>query len=136
MRGFFRGMGGPCCGLVFALAATAASAQTGTFTEWQNSSGVVLRPLGGPIPDWEVTVGMGAAVVPAYEGSNELRVTPAPDIDVRYKDVAYLSVGEGIGVNILRGDNYRAGLGLALDTGREHNVATRLAGTQNIDPAP
>jgi outer membrane scaffolding protein for murein synthesis (MipA/OmpV family) len=114
----------------------AASAQTSTLTDWQSSAGIVMRPLGGPVPDWQVTVGMGAAGVPAYEGSNEQRISPAPTIDVRYKDLAYLSIGEGIGVNILRGTNYRAGIGLTYDTGREHNAATRLAGTGNIDPAP
>ena len=120
----------------FALAANGATAQSATFTDWQNSSGVVLRPLGGPIPDWEVTIGGGLAVLPAYEGSNQMRLSPAPDLDVRYKDLAYLSVGEGIGINLLRGANYRAGVGLAYDTGREHNAATRLAGTGNVDPAP
>ncbi|HEY1506899.1 MAG TPA: MipA/OmpV family protein [Stellaceae bacterium] len=113
-----------------------ASAQTSTLTDWQNSAGIVMRPLGGPVPDWQVTVGMGAAGLPAYEGSNEERLSPAPTVDVRYKDLAYLSIGEGIGVNILRGANYRAGVGLTYDMGREHNAATRLAGTGNIDPAP
>ncbi|HEY3919259.1 MAG TPA: MipA/OmpV family protein [Stellaceae bacterium] len=117
-------------------AASGASAQTSTFTNWQDSSGLVLRPLGGPISDWTVTVGGGLAVLPAYEGSNSMKLSPAPDVDVRYKDLAYLSVGEGIGVNILRGTNYRAGIGLTYDTGREHSAATRLKGTQNIDPAP
>jgi len=31
-----------------------------------------------------------------------------PVIDVRYQDLAFASVGEGIGVNVIRGDNYRA----------------------------
>jgi outer membrane scaffolding protein for murein synthesis (MipA/OmpV family) len=113
-----------------------ASAQTSTLTDWQNSAGIVMRPLGGPIPDWQVTVGAGVAALPAYEGSNQQRLSPAPTVDVRYKDLAYLSIGEGIGVNILRGTNYRAGVGLTYDMGREHNAATRLAGTGNIDPAP
>jgi outer membrane scaffolding protein for murein synthesis (MipA/OmpV family) len=95
-----------------------------------------MRPLGGPIPDWQVTLGGGIAVLPAYEGSRSMRPSPAPDLDVRYKDLAYLSVGEGLGVNLLRGTNYRAGIGLAYDMGRKHSAATRLAGTRNIDPAP
>jgi len=136
MRDVWRGIIGGGCGLAVMAAAGSASAQTSTFTDWQNSSGIVLRSLGGPIPDWQVTVGMGAAGLPAYEGSNEERLSPAPTIDVRYKDLAYLSIGEGIGFNILRGTNYRAGIGLTYDMGREHNAATRLAGTGNIDPAP
>jgi outer membrane scaffolding protein for murein synthesis (MipA/OmpV family) len=136
MQGALRRIIGICSGLAVTMAAGTASAQTSTLTDWQNSSGIVMRPLGGPIPDWQVTVGGGVAALPAYEGSNEERLTPAPTVDIRYKDLAYMSVGEGIGVNILRGTNYRAGVGLTYDMGREHNAATRLAGTGNIDPAP
>jgi outer membrane scaffolding protein for murein synthesis (MipA/OmpV family) len=136
MRGFSRGVLGLGVGLTLAFIAGAASAQQATFTDWQDSSGVVMRPLGGPIPDWSVTVGGGLVVTPAYEGSNQMRPQAAPDFDIRYKDVAYASMGEGIGYNVLRGDNYRAGFGLTYDIGREHNAATRLAGTGNIDPAP
>lgn len=136
MRGVARVVLGFCWGGALALAAQAASAQTSTFTDWQNSSGIVMRSLGGPVPDWSITVGGGVAVLPAYEGSNQMRLSPAPDIDIRYKDLAYLSMGEGIGYNVLRGANYRAGFGLTYDTGREHNAATRLEGTKNIDPAP
>jgi len=136
MRSALHGIAGVGCGLSLALIAATASAQTSTLTDWQSSSGIVMRPLGGPVPEWQVTVGGGVAALPAYEGSNEQRISPAPTLDVRYKDLAYLSIGEGIGVNILRGTNYRAGVGLAFDMGREHNAATRLAGTGNIDPAP
>jgi outer membrane scaffolding protein for murein synthesis (MipA/OmpV family) len=136
MQGVLRGILGICSGLAVVMAAGGASAQSSTLTDWQNSAGIVLRPLGGPIPDWQVTVGGGVAATPAYEGSNETRVTPAPTVDIRYKDIAYASVGEGIGVNILHGTNYRAGIGLTYDIGRMHNAATRLAGTGNIDPAP
>lgn len=136
MRGVLGGMIGGSCGLALGMIATTAFAETSTLADWQSSSGIVMRPLGGPVPEWQVTVGGGVAALPAYEGSNQTRVSPAPTIDVRYKDLAYLSIGEGIGVNILRGANYRAGIGLTYDMGREHNAATRLAGTGNIDPAP
>src|SRR6185312_5514671 len=132
MRGVLRAFIGGSCGLALAMIAGTASAQTSTLTDWQNSSGIVMRPLGGPVPDWQVTVGGGVAAIPAYEGSNEQRVSPAPTVDIRYKDLAYLSIGEGIGVNIFRGTNYRAGIGLAFDYGREHNAATgvdELSGT-------
>src|SRR5262249_2925384 len=121
---------------VLLLGGGAAKAQHATFARWQDASGVVLRPLGGPIPPWEVTVGAGVAAVPAYEGSNSMRFVPAPTIDIRYKDIAFISDGEGAGVNILRGTNYRAGVGLTYDIGREHREAYRLSGTGNIDPAP
>ena len=136
MTGVVRGVFGVCCGIVFSFAAQTAFAQQATFTDWQDSSGIVMRALGGPIPDWSVTIGGGIAVMPAYEGSNQMRPEPAPDVDIRYKDLAYLSMGEGIGYNVLRGANYRAGVGLTYDIGREHSAATRLEGTKNIEPAP
>lgn len=122
--------------LALSLAPALAHAQSSALTQWQNSPGIVLRPLGGPIPDWSVTLGGGIAVMPAYEGSNSMRLEPAPDVDVRYKDLAFASLGEGIGVNLLRGTNYRAGVALSYDIGREHTLATRLEGTRNIDAAP
>src|SRR5690242_17484503 len=96
MRSGLRGIVGGSVGLALAMAAGTAFAQTSTLTEWQNSSGIVMRPLGGPVPDWQVTVGGGVAAIPAYEGSNEQRVSPAPTVDIRYKDLAYASIGEGI----------------------------------------
>ena len=66
--------------LIAVLAATGpSSAQTPTpFAFWQNDAGVVLRPLGGPVPNWDVTIGMGAAVIPLYEGSDHYRTVPSP----------------------------------------------------------
>src|ERR1700761_2330894 len=136
MRSVLRGMIGGSFGLALAMVAGTASAQTSTLTDWQNSAGIVMRPLGGPVPDWQVTVGMGDAGVAGYGGSDEERLSPAPTVDVRYKDLAYASVGEGIGVNILRGTNYRAGVGLTYDMGREHNAASRLSGAGQPAPAP
>jgi outer membrane scaffolding protein for murein synthesis (MipA/OmpV family) len=121
--------------LVLSCFVSSAYAQN-LFGDWQNSPGIVLRPLGGPTPDWMFTVGTGVMAQPAYEGSNSIRLNVAPDFDVRYKDIAYASIGEGIGVNLWRGTTYRAGVGLTYDMGRMHSAATRLSGTGNIDPAP
>jgi outer membrane scaffolding protein for murein synthesis (MipA/OmpV family) len=120
------------------LAATAsASAQTPSpFAYWQNDAGVVLRPLGGPVPNWDVTVGMGAAVIPLYEGSDHYRTVPSPAVDIRYKDIAFLSTGDGLGVNLLRGETYRAGVALGYDVGRTQHAAGRLNGIGGIPPAP
>jgi outer membrane scaffolding protein for murein synthesis (MipA/OmpV family) len=129
------------CAIASALAlifgAGAARAQSmAPLPDWQYSAGIVLRPLGGPVPDWEVSIGAGGGVLPAYEGSDSLRFAPALLLDVRYRDIFFVSSGEGVGVNLLHGNFYRAGVALAYDPGREHNAATRLRGTGNIDPAP
>jgi outer membrane scaffolding protein for murein synthesis (MipA/OmpV family) len=123
-------------GFVTLLVASHASAQSSApLADWQDSPGIVLRSLGGPVSDWNFTVGMGIASLPAYEGSNSTRLTAAPEFDIRYKDIAFASISEGVGVNILRGTTYRAGVAMTYDMGREHNAATRLSGTGNVDPA-
>ncbi|HZT52455.1 MAG TPA: MipA/OmpV family protein, partial [Stellaceae bacterium] len=90
----------------------------------------------GPIPDWRVTAGMGAAVIPLYEGSSHYKIVPAPAFDVRYKDIAFLSSGDGIGVNLIRGATYRAGVAVGYDLGRNAHLSGRLNGLGNIDAAP
>lgn len=123
---------------VIALAACvgAACAQTPeTFANWQNAAGIVLAPLGGPVPEWRVSLGGGAAEMPAYEGSDRYLTWPAPVMDIRYRDIAFLSVGEGAGVNLIRGDTYRAGIAVGYDIGRDQHLSSRLNGLGNIDPS-
>jgi outer membrane scaffolding protein for murein synthesis (MipA/OmpV family) len=123
--------------LVAAVLSTAASAQTPSpFPYWTNAAGVVMMPLAGPPPEWQTAIGGGAVVMPLYEGSHSYHALPAPEIDIRYYDLAFISSGDGIGVNLLHGQNYRAGVAMSYDTGREHNLATRLSGTGNVDPTP
>lgn len=126
-----------CLALLSVLVASAAAAQTPSpLAYWQNTAGVVLMPLAGPMPEWQGFVGGGVMVEPAYEGSHYYRVLPAPAFDIRYRDVAFLSSGDGLGVNLIHGASYRAGVALAYDIGREHNLVGRLAGLGNVSPAP
>jgi outer membrane scaffolding protein for murein synthesis (MipA/OmpV family) len=97
---------------------------------------MVLAPLGGPVPDWRVSLGGGAAAEPVYEGSDHYNLMPAPVIDIRYRDIAFLSDGDGAGVNLIRGDTYRAGIALSYDIGRDQHLARRLNGLRDIDPSP
>lgn len=103
---------------------------------WQYSVGDLLEPLMGPQPTWRGYVGAGMALQPVYEGSQRYHALPAPIVAVRYKDLAFLSVGEGVGVNLLRGSFYRAGVALTYDLGRDQHAATRLKGLGTIGVAP
>ena len=58
-------------------------------------------------------------------------------INVRYKDLWFASVGEGLGVNLLHGDHYRGGLAITYDLGRlEENDISHLHGLGDINRAP
>ena len=89
-----------------------------------------------PLPDWRITLGVTGAVMPKYEGADTYQVTPGGVVDIRYRDIAFFSVGEGLGVNLLRGDTYRAGVALSYDLGRNDNDDSRICGLGDIDPAP
>lgn len=122
--------------LVLAGASTAWAQTPSPFNYWQNAAGIVLAPLGGPIPEWRVSVGAGAAVLPLYEGSSHYKITPAPAFDIRYKNIAFLSSGDGLGVNLIRGKTYRAGIAIGYDLGRNQHASGRLNGIGNVEAAP
>jgi outer membrane scaffolding protein for murein synthesis (MipA/OmpV family) len=122
---------------VFCCAGVSAAAQTPSpFAYWQNSAGIVLRSLGGPVPDWETVVGGGAVVLPKYQGGKQYEVLPALTLDVRYRDIAFLSTGDGLGVNVIRGDTYRAGVAIAYDLGRSQHAERSIKGIGSIPLAP
>lgn len=130
-------------GVVAALGALVAGtggakAQTPSpMAEWQFSAGVPLRPsFEDTTPEWQIEVGAASSVQPLYAGAAKYRLQPGPDIDVRYKDLAFFSVGEGLGVNLFQDKTYRVGVALGFDQGREADSATRLRGTGDIGLAP
>jgi outer membrane scaffolding protein for murein synthesis (MipA/OmpV family) len=119
-----------------ALAAGAAAQTPSPLAQWQYSVGEALVPLQGPVPRWRVTLGAGAALQPNFEGAKRDEVDPSPVIDIRYRDIAFLSDGEGIGVNLLHGPGYRAGIAVAYDLGRDTHDDPRLRGLPNLAFAP
>lgn len=128
--------------LTFALWAYAppyARAQTPSpLQEWQYSSGIILENMFEPkVPDWRYVLGAAADIRPLYDGAELYRTQGGPVINVRYRDIAFASIGEGLGVNFIRGENYRAGIALAYDLGRyvSDDVA-HLRGMGDIKRAP
>jgi outer membrane scaffolding protein for murein synthesis (MipA/OmpV family) len=125
--------------LVWIFGCGSAFAQTPSpLQEWQYSGGIVLARLFQPnAPDWRVVAGLATEVQPVYDGSNAYRVQPGPVFNVRYKDIAFVSVGEGLGVNLLHGDHYQAGIAVGYDLGRKvRDDYTHLHGLGDISPAP
>ena len=127
---------------VFALGlvwAAPSSAQTPSpLAEWQFSAGVPLRGYFIPEPPkWEYDLGAAFIVQPRYAGSKDYRVQPGPTIDIRYRDIAFISTGEGLGWNILHGKTYRAGVALTYDFGRRVNREQKSRGIgDDVQGAP
>ncbi len=117
--------------------ATPGAAQTpSTLAYWQFSLGQTLTPLGGPVPDWRYNIGAGVLTQPNYEGAKRYEVLPSGIVDIRYKNIAFASDGEGIGVNLLHGTTYRAGIALSYDLGRNNTEDPRLRTLPTIGITP
>jgi outer membrane scaffolding protein for murein synthesis (MipA/OmpV family) len=126
-------------GLAWVFAPSLAPAQTPSpLQEWQYSAGIALYRMFKPdMPDWQIETGAAVEPRPLYEGSKTYRVVVGPVLDVRYRDVAFASVGEGLGYNVLRGENFRVGVALGYDLGRRaDDDLTHLKGMGNITAAP
>ncbi|CAB3758665.1 hypothetical protein LMG29739_02961 [Paraburkholderia solisilvae] len=133
-------------GWAAASAAMAAFAAPGAFAqtpsplgEWQYSAGIPLEKMFAPqpLPDWETRIGIGSTFEPRYDGSSRYHMLVGPSLDIRYKDLAFLSTGEGLGVNVAQGQNWRASIAAVYDLGRRgHDDPQHLNGLGNINPAP
>ena len=106
--------------------------------EWQYSGGVILARLFQPdMPEWRTVLGVAADTQPVYAGAAAYRVQGGPVINIQYSDIAFLSTGDGLGVNFLRGDHYRVGAAIAYDRGRlEREDYNNLRGMGDIRAAP
>jgi outer membrane scaffolding protein for murein synthesis (MipA/OmpV family) len=105
--------------------------------EWQYSGGIILARLFQPdLPNWRVIAGAAADVAPIYDGARAMKVSGGPVFNVYHKDDWYLSTGEGLGYNFVRGDQYQIGLGLAYDQGRTVTDDAILRGMGDIYAAP
>jgi outer membrane scaffolding protein for murein synthesis (MipA/OmpV family) len=95
------------------------------------------EPVRADLPEWRTVVGLASAVQPVYSGARADRVQGGPVINLRYKELAFLSLGEGLGVNVLLGQQYRVGLALGYDRGRRtSDDSSNLKGFANISAAP
>jgi len=136
---------GKCKQIVFCLAAVLfvvarpAHAQTPSpLQEWQYSSGIQLQRLYEPtIPTWQVELGLGTQFGPVSDGLSRYKVQGGPAIDIRYKDIAFASTGEGIGANLFSFRHISVGGAITYDLGRDPHVdGEALTGMGTIHPSP
>jgi outer membrane scaffolding protein for murein synthesis (MipA/OmpV family) len=106
--------------------------------EWQYSGGVILARLFEPeLPQFRRVLGLASEVQPVYDGSRAYRVQGGPVINIQYRDIAFITTGDGIGYNFLRGDHYQAGIGMTYDLGRKmKDDYANLHGMGDIAAAP
>ena len=113
----------PRCFIFLALftVPTAIVAQTPSpLQEWQYSSGLILARMFEPDqPEFRVIAGVGSAIQPAYDGSRAYRARGGPVIDVQFKDIAFVSTGDGIGYNLVHKRGLQLGVSVAYDLGRK-----------------
>jgi outer membrane scaffolding protein for murein synthesis (MipA/OmpV family) len=106
--------------------------------EWQYSGGEILARLFQPdLPPFRTVVGLASEVQPVYDGSHAYKVQGGPVLNFQYRDIAFLTTGDGIGYNVLRGDHYQVGVAMAYDRGRkERDDYNNLRGMGDIGAAP
>jgi hypothetical protein len=69
--------------------------------EWLYPGGTILDKVFDPDqPGWHVVRGGAMASMPRYGGARVYQVSAGPVIDIPYRDIAFASVGEGLGWNI------------------------------------
>jgi outer membrane scaffolding protein for murein synthesis (MipA/OmpV family) len=110
---------------------TAIVAQTPSpLQEWQYSPGLILARMFEPdLPQFRVIAGVGSAIQPVYDGSRAYRARGGPVIDVQFKDIAFISTGDGIGYNVVHRRGLQLGVSVAYDLGRkERDDYTNLSG--------
>lgn len=126
--------------LALSFAATrGARAQTPSpLAEWQYSAGIQLQRLFLPaIPNWRVELGVGSQFAPVSDGLTRYKVLPGPVIDIRYQDIAFLSTGEGLGINLFSFRHIRVGAAITYDLGRlASSDYHHLYGLENIQTSP
>jgi outer membrane scaffolding protein for murein synthesis (MipA/OmpV family) len=116
-----------------------AQAQTPSpLAEWQFSSGEQLQRLFEPtVPTWQVEAGVGGQFSPTFDGGGRYHIQPGPVFDVRYKDIAFASTGEGIGANLFSFRHISFGGAISYDLGRSPHIdGQNLSGLGTIHPAP
>ena len=83
-------------------------------------------------PDWSVSLGGGALLLPAYPGAASSRLLAVPFVDVRYRQLLFLSPLMGFGINAIATPRLRAGVSVLPNFGRSASSADRLRGWGDV----
>lgn len=78
------------------------------------------RPSGAT-EGFSITIGVAPVLSPAWQGSRDMALSLFPDLRVAYGDVFFASVPEGVGLNLIRQDGWRAGPLVKIRFGRDED---------------
>jgi MipA family protein len=120
---------------LLALAAPALLALPAAAQDPDNETlGISTTPDAEPNKAVSVTLGAGAGMMPAYEGSKNFKAVPFPLIDIRglADDRIFVSSLRGIGVNVVEWGDLRAGVAVSYQGGRSSHDDDRLRGLSDI----
>jgi outer membrane scaffolding protein for murein synthesis (MipA/OmpV family) len=88
---------------------------------------------GQPESDWRVTTGFGVYAFPEFDGSDEHQILPIPMIDVTYKNRFFFNLFDGIGMDVIKTEDFTLKASVAYEFGREEKDSELLTGTGDID---
>ena len=91
------------------------------------------QPFQEPHQGDELTVGLGVAVAPDYEGADEYRVIPAPSISWKTSAFTLRTRGPGIEIDLVPGQGFGAGPILRYDFGRDDADDSAVARLPDIE---
>lgn len=84
--------------------------------------------------NWDVTLGGGVLYAPKYEGSKNYELKALPFAEVVWKEALFISTIDGLGVNLLSHEGFKAGIAVGYDFGRdEDDSKSELRGIGDID---
>jgi hypothetical protein len=82
--------------LLVCCSRTAISQTPSPLQQWQYSGGVILVRLFEPdVPEFRKILGIASEVEPLYCGARAARLQGGPVISIYYRDIAFLSTGDG-----------------------------------------
>jgi outer membrane scaffolding protein for murein synthesis (MipA/OmpV family) len=106
---------------MFAIFPTAAMADDG------------MQRDGSTDSNWRVDLGLADVLAPAFPGAKTYRNHPLPAVSVSYQDRIFLSLQEGLRVNLLDQDGWTAGPLIAFDFGRRTSADRKaLSGLTDV----
>lgn len=99
------------------------------------SSGVLAADPEAGGSDWNFELGAMARVAPDYEGSDDYEFSPAPLIEIEWRERVRLTTkgGPGLYADLLKGNGFTVTTGISYEFGRDEDDNDALAGLGDLE---